>query len=173
MTQSEFTDLAEAIFDDAKQKLPVAIKSRVVCDKSSTADKREKRFEQETLKFCIWSSPTAGFWDRDYGSYHIIYDPRKELSEEAIFQVRFMFFTKRKQTGSGRFNSDVWHSLQPFDGQQGFKLSQGPKHIDFQKLYYIPCQSKAWLNEATEDLAWMLAETWPQFERIIIANPLS
>ncbi len=124
MTQSEFTGLAEAIFDDAKQKLSIAIKSRLVCDKSSTPDKREKRFERKTLKFCVWSHPIAGFWDRDYGSYHIIYDPQKDLSD-AIFQVRFMFFTKRKQTSSGRFNSDVWRTLQPFDGQRGFKLSQG------------------------------------------------
>ena len=172
MTQSEFTDLVEAIFDDAKQKLPVAIKCRLVCDKSSTADKREKRLEQKTLKFCIWSDPTSGFWDRDYGSYHIIYDPRKEISD-AIFQVRFMFFTKRKQTGNGRFNSDVWQALKPLDGQREFKLSQGPKQIDFQKPYYVPCQSEAWQKEAIGDLTWMVAETWPRFERIIAANLLS
>lgn len=165
MKQSEFTHLVKTIFGNTQQKLSIAIKNQLVCDKSSTADKREKRLEQKVLKFCIWSRPTAKFWSRDYGSYHIIYDPQKELSD-AVFQVRFMFFTKRKPTGSGIFNSDVWQTLLPLDGQRDFDLLQRPKHICFQKLYYSPHPTKSWQEEATEDLIWLIGQTWPQFKRI-------
>ena len=56
MTQNEFTDLVEEIFDDAKQELSVAIKSRLVCDKSSTADKPKRPPVFRRIKRRIWTS---------------------------------------------------------------------------------------------------------------------
>ena len=86
---------------------PITITSNLAEDELATADKPGRK----ALKFCMWCGMKQGFWDRDYSSYHLIYDPQKEVGE-SLLQLRFMFFLRRKKTGGGKFNSQVQYHVE-------------------------------------------------------------
>jgi hypothetical protein len=92
MNMQQFTDECLKIHQDVSRRMPLTLKS----DKSATLDKPERK--TETLKFCIWGQSSGFCWDRNYASYHIIYDPAGNLDQKGLLQVRFMFFLNRKQT---------------------------------------------------------------------------
>ena len=159
----QFTTLCERIFTNASAKIPVGLRVGLVHDPSATRDSERVT---HTLKFCIWKDGQSQFWNRHYGSYHIIYDPQKELSEDCLFQVRYMFFLNRKEVGKHKFDNDVFAALQPLDQQHGFQCIITPKHAVLTKHYQGVGPTPQWEADATDSLAWLLASTLPAFSKL-------
>lgn len=157
-----FTPLCLRIFTNASAKLSVGLRTGLKHDPSATMDSERVK---QTLKFCIWKDSQSGFWNRHYSSYHIIYDPQKELSEDCLFQVRFMFFLHRKEVGKGKFNQAVFAALQPLDGQNGFQYVVTPKHAILRKCYQGIGPTPAWEADAIDALGWLLSNTLPAFQK--------
>ena len=168
MTYQQFTDTCQRILDQARGKLPVHITSNLVHDELATNDKPGRK----ALKFCMWCGMKQGFWDRDYSSYHLIYDPQKEL-DEALLQVRFMFFLRRQKTGGGKFNSQVRSTLARLSGKNGFDLQETPQLVNLRKLYFLPAPTSDWEKNAAQDIAWLIEETWDQFDSFLAASELA
>lgn len=164
MTPIEYTAVCLNITRAAQQRFPLALRNRLIHDPSATPDKPGRK----ALKFCIWGSPEGDFWSRDYSSYSIVYDPHKELAQDAPFQVRFMFFLNRKETGKGRFNQAVKNILIPLHDRRGFELEiiAKPEMIFLYRLYHNPALNPEWQKTATEDLTWLITQTFHRLDKL-------
>jgi hypothetical protein len=163
MNIPQFTTVCDRIFTNASAKIPVGLRAGLTHDPSATRDSERVK---DTLKFCIWKNSKSGFWNRHYSSYHIIYDPQKELIEDCLFQVRFMFFLKRKEVGKGKFNQDVFGALEPLDQQNGFKRDITPILAVLTKCYQGVGPTPKWEADAADSLAWLLTNTLPAFSKL-------
>jgi len=163
MNIPRFTAVCERIFTKASAKIPVGSRAGLIHDPSATRDSERVT---HALKFCIWKDSTSRFWNRHYSSYHIIYDPQKELSEDCLFQIRFMFFLNRKEVGEDRFHNDVFTTLQPLDQQHGFECVITPKLAVLTKHYQGIGPTPQWEADATDALAWLLTSTLPIFSKL-------
>jgi hypothetical protein len=159
----QFTTICERIFTKASAKIPLGLRAGLTHDPWATRDSERV---MQTLKFCIWKDAKSGFWNRHYSSYHIIYDPQKELSEDCLFQVRFMFFLDRKEVGKDKFHNDVFTTLRPLDQQHGFECVITSKLAMLTKRYPGIGVTQQWETDATEALAWLLTSTLPKFSKL-------
>ena len=159
----QFTVVCKRIFTKASAQIPVGLRAGLIHDPSATRD--SERVTQ-TLKFCIWKDTKSEFWNRHYSSYHIIYDPQKELPEDCLFQVRFMFFLDRKEVGKNKFHNDVFTALQRPHQQHGFEYLISPKLAVLTKLYPGFGATPKWETDATDALAWLLNSTLPIFSKL-------
>ena len=157
MNMQQFTDECLKIHQDVSRRMPLTLKS----DKSATLDKPERK--TETLKFCIWGQSSGFCWDRNYASYHIIYDPAGNLDQKGLLQVRFMFFLNRKQTDKS-LNQAVEKILYRLAGQRQFKFVLDDKIVFLYRPYYK--LSSKWRKAVTDDLVWLINETLPRFDKL-------
>jgi hypothetical protein len=167
VTPAQFTTVCQQIFGVAAAQLPMASRSRLKHDPLAKVNLPG----QKALKFCIWLKGPGGIWNRNYASYHLLLNPFKELTPEHdglnhLFHVRFMFFTKRKETGLGKFNREVEAVL---DSAKP-RLSEF-KRVTSDRLFNLyrgtdQVTLEDWSKTAGSDLARLMTETLPGLDSI-------
>jgi hypothetical protein len=163
MTLTDYTLICSAIAQKVFRTLPVPIRLRLKPDRHASYDKPRRK---KTLKFCITGPPNGCFWNRDYSSYHIVYDPLQELHQKGTVQVRFMFFLNRKETGKGCFNKSVKQILYHLAGQKSFTFVINDEIALLYRPYFSRNLRNGWQKAAAKDLAWLIKKTFIPFDNL-------
>lgn len=165
MNINEFSDVALQVTEKAKALLDPGLATELKYRKKA---KQEHCERMHSVLFTIWGKSPAELWDPVFGNYAIVHDPDLEMAENAPFQVRFMFFLRRKETGEGRFSTKVMGILQQLDGREGFTMHDAPDRngepylVILKKLYRNKEANPAWIAQAAKDLAWLINNTLPK-----------
>jgi hypothetical protein len=162
MNNAEFTNHCMGIKNRLKGGLHPQLFAKLEFSRTAI---REHRNRVNSLAFPIWAASPAGFWHPNYGNYTVIHDPDRAMVEAALFQIRFIFFLKRKETGKGRFSLKVREILEDLNGREGFELGIAKDANDegiliVLKKTYDPLS----FGSAGDDLKWLIKQTLPQFQ---------
>jgi len=161
MNDIEFTDLCFNILTGAYKRLDPRIIAELKNRKIATSEHPSRC---NSLVFPVWGTVPSGFWNPNYGTYTIVHDPEREMVEASLFQVRFIFFLKRGETGSGMFSPKVEATLKTLPNTRGFRIAHDSDNLIIAKKTYNPPEPySGWVPEAAEDLAWLIEFTYPKF----------